>query len=166
MYKFSITMKFKDIYNDVVTFKNDYETLLRSNSDENDNILFNYLYLYYCNSNIRYDTIDAFKRHFLLDYDNYKQEYIKRMKTTERIYNLTESDLTLIEQGINNFANNDNKLVDDPFNEIIKFITSQGTHKTNSNTFIALDNYLSSLKNKQIKDFVNNFKSHFISVIL
>ena len=84
----------------------------------------------------------------------------------DKIYNLSEDDVVMIENGINNVANNDNSLVENPFKEIIKFITNQSTYQRNSNRFIALINYVNELKNKQIFDFLDNFKKHFLNVIL
>ena len=161
MNNFSKTIKFKDIYASFEDFKNDLTII-----DNIDKILFNYIYNYYCNSNIRYETIDAFKRHFVMEYENESTRFKMQLSMMDKIYNLSEDDVIMIENGINNVANNDNSLVENPFKEIIKFITNQSTYQRNSNRFIALINYVNELKNKQIFDFLDNFKKHFLSVIL
>lgn len=161
MGKFSITIKFKDIYKSYEDFEKDLTIY-----DNYDKILFNYIYNYFCNSNIRYETIDAFKRHFLLEYENEKARFVKQILMNEKIYNLSEEQIYLIEQGITNVANNDNSLVEDPFKNIIKFITQQNTYARQSNAFIAFNNYLKEIKNKLIFDFLDEFKKHFISVII
>lgn len=161
MEKFSITIKFKDIYGSFEDFEKDLTIF-----DNYDKILYNYIYNYFCNSNIRYETIDAFKRHFLLEYENEKTRFVKQILMNEKIYNLSDDQIYLIEQGINNVANNDNSLVEDPFKTIIKFITSQNSYARNSNAFIAFNNYLNEIKNKMIFEFLDEFKKHFISVII
>ena len=67
-----MTIKFKDIYASFEDFKNDLTIY-----DNIDKILFNYIYNYYCNSNIRYETIDAFKRHFLMEYENESKRFLE-----------------------------------------------------------------------------------------
>src|SRR5690606_37653390 len=99
--------------------------------------IFKYLYNRYCNSNINYDTIDAFFRHMGITYEDSFDQLKVRKKIIDEQYQITTEELTLTSRALSNtasmnIANNANNnaivAIEDPEDYIIPYINSQVTN--------------------------------------
>lgn len=151
----------------------DYETFaqfLREytnvNTGDNSNTYFyKYLLARYANSNVNYDTIDAFKRNFGITYEDNFDQYAFRRKVLQEQYNLTVDELTVINVAITNTALNNNEETTNPLDKVIDYISNQQSGKTNENKLIGYVRALEEVTNKYLRDFLDQFRPHFMQIL-
>lgn len=118
----------------------------------------------YCNSTVKYDTPTAFYRHFTLTFCNYVDEFLAKYKLIQKLKGLTLEDLKVEMSNITNVANNNNRIVDDPLNEIINFITTQSSSVSKTNDILAINKSLTLYTDNLIFDFLNKFSYLFVDI--
>ncbi len=184
MSKFSITFYFKYIFPSYDCFTEFIETYTDINSDDILNVyIFKYLYNRFCNSNVNYDTIDAFLRHMGITYEDTFNQMTLRKNIIDEQYQITTEELTLTSRALSttasmNIANsaNNNAIVaiDNPENYLIPYINSQVTNNQNNENEMSmhrnkLKSYFEALDfvtTKYLTKFLNNFDKHFLTVFM
>lgn len=182
--KFNITFYFKDIFPSYSEFTEFIDIYTNINSEDVLNAyIFKYLYNRYCNSNINYDTIDAFLRHMGITYEDTFNQMQLRKNIIDAQYQITVEELTLTSRALSNtaslnIANNANNnaivAIENPDDYIIPYINSQVTNKlTNENEMSMHRNKLKSyfealdfVTTKYLTKFLNNFNKHFLTVFM
>lgn len=160
-----ITFYFKDIFPNLATFK--AQMALHSQllaTDALHESLYKRLYNHYCNSNVAYMTEDAFVRHFFEQYDDVFDQYKKRIDLIAKSYQITDSDLQMLNQTINTVANNDDTALVDPLENLASYVSMQNGSKTKINKLEAFINAIDKIKDKYILEFVKQFNSLFFFV--
>lgn len=182
--KFNITFYFKDIFPSYSEFTEFIDIYTNVNSEDVLNAyIFKYLYNRYCNSNINYDTIDAFLRHMGITYEDTFNQMQLRKNIIDAQYQITVEELTLTSRALSNtaslnIANNANHnaivAIENPEDYIIPYINSQVTNNlTNENEMSMHRNKLKSyfealdfVTTKYLVKFLNNFNKHFLTVFM
>ena len=163
---FAYTFLFKDIIPTVDDFKEFLSTYTNVSSvDTFNEYCFKYLYNMYCNSNVKYDTEDAFCRHFGLTYENMFDQFKKRQAIVKKEYNLTDDELAMSRFAIVNNALDDNvhhgddvDLLDKP----LDYISAQNSSKERINLLQAYDEALYKITDNLLDEFIDEFRKHFI----
>ncbi len=182
--KFNITFYFKDIFPSYSEFTEFLDIYTNINSEDVLNAyIFKYLYNRYCNSNINYDTIDAFLRHMGITYEDTFNQMQLRKNIIDAQYQITVEELTLTSRALSNtaslnIANNANNnaivAIENPEDYIIPYINSQVTNNlSNENEMSMHRNKLKSyfealdfVTTKYLTKFLNNFNKHFLTVFM
>lgn len=124
----------------------------------------------FCNCSIRYSTINEFLLQLAIVYEDKFNEFKNQSRLINKFYNLSENDLTVINESLTNMANNPNTEPDDP-RQPLKYVSAQtfGLAKNGK-----IDSYLKALNNMpslKIFDFINkasesglSFKDLFMNV--
>lgn len=165
---FAYTFLFKDIIPDFDTFKEvlaEYTNV--NNADTFNEYCFKYLFNMYCNSNVKYDTEDAFCRHFGITYENMYDQFKKRQAIAKKEYNLTDDELAMSRFSIINNALNDNVKVGenvDPLEKPLDYISAQNSSKDKMNILEAYDNALYKITDNLLDEFLDEFRKHFITL--
>lgn len=167
MSNFAITFLFKDIFNSY----EDFELFIASftNVDKQDPLnayLYRYLRNKYANSNINYDTINAFLRHFGITYEDTFSQMKMRTNILNAQYQLTTDELTVISVAITNNALNNNTLTTDPLNTVIEYISNQVSNQAKENKLIAYIKALDNVSNKYLVEYLESYKVHFMRILI
>lgn len=163
--RFAITFYFKEIYPtlaDFIDFITDYTTL--DNTDEHHAYLYKMLYNHYANSNIAYDTVDAFNRHFAVTYENIFEQFKFRTDKVKKLYDLADDELNVIQYGIQNVGLNDNSKLENALDNVVPFVSSQTSDKTRANVFVSYLTAVRDIADKYLQDFIDKFRSHFLCI--
>lgn len=165
---FAFTFYFKEIFPNFETFKaylTQYNIRTQTESDTFDLFIYNNLFNMFCNSNVNYDTIDAFKRHFAIELLNIYRQYLFKYQTLDEMYKLSIDDLNVIQYGINNVALNDNTKILNPLDNLVEFVSSQTSDKTRANKLASYITAVRDIADMYIFDFLDKFKKHFMQII-
>lgn len=111
---------------------------------------------HYNHCNIRYTSIDAFKSELLNVFDNKFAQFKREKALIEKVNSLTDDDLALVSEYINNQANNPNE--DNPLNTegFLGYISLQNFTKEKANRLRA---YLDALRNVPSMNIYKFFKA-------
>lgn len=163
---FAVTFYFKEIFGSYDDFKLFLSEFTNIDPEDSLNVtLFGYLFNKYCNSNVNYDTIDAFKRNFAIVYENIFAQYKFRVDKINKVYELSDEDLNVISYGINNVALNDNSAIENALDDVVDFVTSQTSNKQKANKFMSYLNALKDVNDRYIVDYLDKFRKLFIAII-
>lgn len=112
---------------------------------------------HYNHCNIRYTSIEAFKTELLNVFDNKFAQFKREQQLIKEINALTEDDLALVREYVNNQANNPNE--DNPLNTegFLGYISLQNFAKEKSNRLRA---YLEALNNVPSMNIYKFFKAN------
>ena len=163
--QFAITIYFKQIFSnldDFTQFLAEYTTL--DTTDVHHAYLFKMLYNHYCNSNIAYDTADAFKRHFAVVYENVFKQFKFRSSKLTSLYEIANDELNVIQYGIQNVGLNDNSKLENALDNLVPFVSSQTSDKTRANVFVSYLTAIRDVADKYLNDFIDKFRPHFLSI--
>lgn len=157
------TFYFEQIFPDLLswqTFIGTYSTIVNLNDPIDlgfDKYCYTLLSNHYNHCNIRYTTIDAFKSEILNVYDNKFAQFKREKALIEKVNSLTDEDLALVREYVNNQANNPN--VDNPLNTdgFLGYISFQNFAKEKSNRLRA---YLDALNNVPSMNIYKFFKAN------
>lgn len=124
------------------------------------------LYLHYQNSNIAYNTIEQ----FLVDFKYKIAEtlpplLLKQYYMFEKIYALTDDDITEREHAININALNDNSKIEKPLDNLAEFVSEQNASKISKNKLNAYVDYLEEVKPTVERELIKAVKPLFFTVI-
>lgn len=183
MSDFAVTFYFKDIFSDFNSFKDYINEYTDINKDDILNVyIYKYMYSKYCNSNINYDTIDSFKRHFGITYEDTFEQLKMRRKLIDAEYNLTLDEITVITKVVNNFANNGlsnnaknnaSIIITNPLEQVLPYIDYQNTNKSESNSlsesvenkFNAYLSALNKITDRFLMEYLYIFSKHFMMIV-
>mgnify|MGYP001175082829 FL=1 len=183
MSSFAVTHYFKNIFPDYISFQTFVAEYTNVDKTEDLNAyIYKYLYARYCNSNINYDTIDAFKRHFGITYEDTYEQLKMRKNILIAQYNLTLEELSVINKAINtltssgitnNAQNNAVTNLVNPLEELLPYIDNQTSNKFIDNSTAELQNnllnsYLNALNkvtDKFLNDYLYKFAKHFMVIV-
>lgn len=163
--KFALTFYFKEIFpnfEDFIDFVTEYTTI--DNTDEHHAFLYKILYNFYCNSNVAYDTKDAFKRHFAITYQNIFEQFKFRTNKLKKLYELDDEELNVIQYGIQNVGLNDNSKLNNALDNVLEFVSSQTSDKTRANKFASYLTSVRDVADMYMRDFIDNFRQHFLCI--
>lgn len=190
---FNTTFKLKDIF---PTFQ-DFEDYL-SNSDyvwetpTSDYITFfaKPLYLKFYESNINYDTIHGFKRHFCTTWNDNYQSYKARRKMITETYQLSVQDAILMQsimediqrdtkgnlqttstndiedKIISAIAMNNNSEVPNPLDDMATYLTQQNGSKNKANTTHSGNSDTTNNENVVTNRTINDNKARAIAEVI
>lgn len=167
--QFAITFYFKDILPDYTAFEDfltDYTDVDTSDEDFNK-YCFKYLFNRYCNSNVKYDTQDAFCRQFGITYENVYEQFKKRQEIVKKMYALDDDDIMRARFIIANNSLDDNVHLGDnvdPLGKPLDYISQQTASKELINKVEAYDNALRKITDNLLDEFLDEFRKHFISL--
>lgn len=122
------------------------------------------LYNHYLNSEVAYDTPDAFKRHFAIACVDYVPQYVSRLKRLREINNLSTDELTNDSIIITNTASNPNERIESPLSEVVDYITEQDSTSQKGNKFELLTNAINRAQASYTQKFLSSFINLFIKV--
>lgn len=142
----SFTYYFNEVFKDYSEWKAFIETTGIVNYDSElesayDLYFYNLLARHFSHVNIRYYETQAFALELSIIYSNKFKQYIHKIETAEKLYNLTEDEIMLIDKmlidqqatGINNQANNPNDEVTQPL-QPLNYISQQNYLKNENNS--------------------------------
>lgn len=89
-----------------------------------DRFCYNLLVRHFTHCNIRYEEEEAFICELINIYATKFRHFLKQKELIDALYNLTLEDITIIEEGLSNLANNPNDEVLNP-KEALNYISSQ-----------------------------------------
>ena len=171
MRDFAVTFFYKSIIPDLETFSelaNKYVPYLglgTTYTAEQWQPIAQAVYNQYCNSNVNYDSADAFCRHFFGEFADELPRFVARRKVIDAEYGLTLKELTNAGTYIDNVANRPNSVVDDPLNTVVPYISSQNSGKREIPKIDAYLRALDDFTNGYMRDFLDKFKHHFIAIL-
>ncbi len=163
---FAYTFYFKEIFSDLdefVSFLGEYN--IPTTNETFNAFIYQQLFCQFANSNINYDTVDAFKRHFAIELLNIYKQYEFKYKTLDEMYKISIDDLNVIQYGINNVALNNNSSIENALDTLVNFVSSQTSDKTRANKLASYITAVRDIADMYIFDFLDKFKKHFMSII-
>lgn len=165
---FAYTFLFKDIIPDLDSFKEFLETYTDVDKTDSFNpYCYKYLFNMFANSNVKYDTEDAFCRHFGITYENVFSQFKKRQAIVKKEYDLTDDELAMSRFSIINNALDDNVHHGDNVDLLAKpldYISAQNSSKERINMLQAYDEALYKITDNLLVEFLDEFRKHFISL--
>lgn len=160
------TFYFEDVFKDDTEFNQyltDFGITLPSGITYSD--LYNLFLDKFVNCSIAYDTKEVFKHRFkMILVDNIK-EYVRRKSIIDALYNLTDDEITIINEYIHNYANNPNISVTDVF-EKLPYITQQDNSKQSMSKLDAYANYLNYILPYGNMEFLRKFEKLFKQIFI
>lgn len=158
------TIQFKYIFPNENTWKNWVNQINSYDYQKTDAFFYTLLFEQYANTEILYDTIEAFKRHFASTYRNVRNRYINRQKIVQLINSITPDELTEQETMINIASFNNSSILDDPLNKINPYVDAQNATKTKTSKLSRYVEYLNALPDNFVFEFILEFQHHFKTV--
>lgn len=168
MNDFAVTCYFKDIAPDADSFNalvGKYTDIAIAGQEAAIQPVYRVLFNRFCNSNINYDSADAFCRHFFQTFEDEYPRYIARRKLISKQYDMTDDELVSAGEYINNTAYKPNSKIDDPLNTVVPFISQQQSGKSRLAKIEAYLRALDSFTNGYMRDFADKFRPHFIAIL-
>lgn len=160
----SYTIYFKNIFPDSNSFI-DYVNEFMENTDAIFvTKLYKYIFNRYCNCSINYDTIEAFKRHFSIDFENEYNKYKIKRQIIDKIYNFNLENLSITSKNIYNTALNNNEIVDNPLSDLINYISNQQSTISRRNDFESYIEYVNKIVDENIVEYLDIYSKHFYQI--
>lgn len=163
----SLTFKLKQIYNSEDELNNAMWTEVSKFFDINKDdfkLATHLLYNKYINSEIAYDTPNAFIRNLSNTAIEMYPQFVSRLGFLRELYSMSLEELRQGTTTIMNSASNPNEKVENPTSTIIDYITSQDTTSEQDNKFDRLNEGISKMKASYTKQFLNGFTNLFTKV--
>lgn len=164
MNELAMTLKLKTIFptlNDFKTYINEY---INTSGDFLIFIL-PYIYNFYVNSNINYDTDEAFKRQFIITFMNVVKRFEREHKIIEQVYNIQDDEINIISRVTSVIANNDNSVITDPLSTVLEYVSAQDVTQQTRNKLDAFYGAIDKLSNDIIETFINELRKHFVAIL-
>lgn len=162
MNDFSSTIKFKNILPDYQAFLDfivDY-TMVPAISQLNA-YLYKFLMNRFANSNIRYDSVDAFLSNFGITYEDGFCVMQARQKICDALYNLSADEIAVISENITNTALTDNSYLQNPLDQVANFSSEQVSSRDKGAKYLAYIDALEKMTNRFLDEFICDFSKHF-----
>lgn len=158
------TFKFCDIFPDYGVFKELIEE--RSTIPEKDldeatlSYIWNVINRQFAISEVMYDVKEAFINRFLNEFDDYFLKIKRERELINKIYTLSDEELILASESLNNFANNPNDLPEDP-TAPLNFISSQNWGRVKNGKLQAYFEALNNLPSYRAGEIIKIFRPLF-----
>lgn len=136
---------------------------LEINEDDLE-LVCNLLFNKFCQSTIAFETIQDFYRKFFIIFYDELDYFCQKMHLVKYLRSLNMDDLLKEYETISNMANNDNKIVDNPFASIIPYITTQSTSTSRINKVMGISRAIATYRNNEVNYFLDKFKGLFYTV--
>lgn len=173
-----MTIKYKDCLKD-----NDYETFFDGTTIydnliiEGGYISFHFnrtqidpllkaVYFRFSNSEIAFDTKEIFKHKFIQKLLNILNNFCYKQRMLEKVFNLTDDDLEVVNSTLAQIANNPNEVNTDGLTTPLTFFDQQTGTKTRENKLNAYIKAFTLMRNDIIEDFLNEIKPLFYTVLI
>lgn len=156
------TFRFKDIFPDLDAYKSKVFPLLYAvdPADESTSAFltyaYNLLYRRYANDTLLYDMEDAFVRQFSGILDDVANKYKVQKSLIDKVYQLDDEDLRLVNEAIVNGALNPNTSPADP-RKPLPYVSNQSSSFSSSGKFIAYITAINALPTVQQGAFEREF---------
>lgn len=161
------TLKLKQIYENEDSLNtamwnevSRYFTIDESDFKLASHLLFNK----YCNSEVAYDTENAFIRNLSNTAIEMYPQFVSRLKYLKELYTMTLDELRQGDVTIINNASNPNDLVENPTRTLLEYITSQDSTSEQINKFDRLNEGITKMKASYTKHFLDGFANLFCKV--
>lgn len=162
----SYTWYFEEVFKDdtdFATFLSDYGVILPLTITAQN--LYNLFLDRYLNCSINFDSIEVFKRRFVILLNDYLQQYASRIAILNKTYSLTDDELLVVNTYINNYANNPNFKITDVYAEL-GYIANQNNGINRSNKLTAYITYLKTITPYGNQEFLDRFKKLFKQIYI
>lgn len=162
----NLTFLFKNIFKDYDSFKDfliEEEIYTADEYQEIHKWLFKVLFREYSDSSVMYDTINGFKADFANRYYDYFLRIKKTKDLIEKINNITDEELLIINESINNISNNDNSFESD-IRKPLTYISSQNFSTATNNKLESYVKAINNMQTLQIKYILGVFRDLFIYI--
>lgn len=161
----TMTFQFKELLQDVNIFLNCVAKYTNLDiTDVYHTTLYRRLYSRYANSQICYDSVEAFYNNFFITYENTYRQYKMRASVLEKIYTLDTNELITAGITISNLALNNNEVTKEPLNNIIEYVSEQTSSKITGDIFKKLLTVVNTLEDEYIEEYLNKFTKHFVTI--
>jgi len=160
------TFYFEDVFKDDTEFNQyltDFGITLPTGITYSD--LYNLFLDKFVNCSIAYDTKEVFKHRFKIILNDNLREYLRRKQIIDGLYNLTDDEMTIMNEYIHNYANNPNISVTDVF-EKLPYITQQDNSKQTISKLDAYANYLNYILPYGDESFLKKFEKLFKQIFI
>ena len=173
-----MTIKYKDCLKD-----NDYETFFDGTTIYDNLIieggyisfrfdrtqldpLLQAVYVRFSNAEIAYDTKEIFKHKFIQKLLNILNNFCYKQRMLEKVFNLTDDDLEVVNFTLAQIANNPTVLNTDGLKTPLTFFDQQTGTKTRENKLNAYIKAFTLMRNDIIEDFLNEIKPLFYTILI
>lgn len=163
---FADGMYFKDIFPTFETFRQQLHNYNFKTHNPVDEWFAAYkvIYMRYANACVNYDTVEGFVRQFILTFEDEFDYFIRKKEKIHELLMLTNDELSKEVISISNNAMNNNKIEENPLDDVIKFISSQTSSTQISSRFESIYKGLKSAYKLAYEEFLNSFEHHFTKI--
>lgn len=124
-----------------------------------DQFCYNVLARYFINQNVRYTEVNTFLCKLANVYvDRFKQFYNQK-EAIDALYGLTADDYAIVNNYLNNMANNPNELPSDPLKPL-EFISAQRYGQVTSNRLKAYLDAINGMPSLRINEFIKGRREY------
>lgn len=161
------TRSFVDIYGDLESFKEDYETcqIPMTLSDVNLTTLYYMLYARYGNSTIANSDENQFKYKVFTTIFMYGPAWQKRLDLQKKLMDLSDDEILKGTTAIHNSAYNPSTDPSTQTLEELDYINQQNTTKYKKSKLEAYSNLYALIETDVTEEFLGKFKKLFITVV-
>ncbi|NCA92975.1 hypothetical protein EOM82_07010 [bacterium] len=162
----AITFLWQEIFTDYTSFKAFTDDLGLYEETDAEAEAFN-LFFYkvlareFIDNNINFTEIDAFKMRFANVYIEYFSNFKRQKELVEASLNITNDDLRIFNETINNSANNPNTEPSNPWTPI-NFISNQVSSRITSNKLAAYITAIQQMPILNMDFFISKFEHLFM----
>ena len=164
MSDFSLTFLFKNIFPTYDKFKEFTDEYIIDADDIFLPTAYKWLFNRFANSNVAYDTEDAFKRHFANELDDCLNMMKFRQDRLKALYALTDDDLALVNVAFATVANAPNTEQPEALDKLLDYVNTQSANKLTTNKFESLLRAIENIADRGLEDWLNRFQRHFIRI--
>lgn len=163
---FALTEFFKNIFPTFETFLQKANKYFPFALDDltNINMIYNILFLEFCNCNVAYDTEDSFCRHFFVTLCDEADNFQIKMLMIDELRRMDVNELMDEMTTIANSAQNNNEIIDSPLTEILPYISMQNTSTSKINKAVAISRALTLYRSQGVREFLDKFRKHFVNI--
>lgn len=162
------TFRMKEIYDDEDSFNSEMygriSTFYPQINQGDCRLATDLIYLRYANSEVAYDTPEAFKRNLCIKVVDFVPQFVARLQRLREINALTLDDLIDGGTTIMNSVDNSNDKVADPLNTVLEYIGTQDSTKSTQNKFDSLQEAIDRTKALYTERYLGYFSPLFIKV--
>ena len=164
----AVTFEFQEIFPTYDSWKSIMTDIVGDDAVnvEVDKFIFSALMENYRTCNVRYTSPDAFVSMCRYIYRNKFNMYVRKKKAIESALNLTDDDLTVLTQTINNNAYNENTMPENPY-QPLTFISSQQFSQAQANKFQAYITFINEIPDFKLENLLygeNGFDKLFLGI--
>lgn len=162
------TYQFKEIAPNYTVFKQGITKYMPMLADEmtdiDEKVIYPAIFAEWATQEILYDRVDAFYRHFGLDYYNRRGEFVRKTEVLNDINATETQDIIESYRRFNVASFNNASKLDNPLSEINPYVDAQQVEGQRINKLDANLRILDNIKERYLYDFVLDFATHFANI--